>query len=72
MTDQRSNSTGTLILLIIAVPIIAYLLYFAHKKSTESEAKSIQCRTDCTAKDYRGYEFKWNILSGPKCNCFDE
>ncbi len=67
--DQR-NYLRTLIWVIIAVPVIAYLLYFAYQKNTESATRAKQCETKCTDQGYGGYEFQWNILSGPVCKCF--
>ncbi len=61
----------TIVLAVIVVPLVAYLLYFAYKKNSESEAKANQCQTECSEKGYNGYDFKWTILAGPKCGCFD-
>ena len=59
----------TLIFLIILVPVIGCLIYFSIKKNAESELRARQCRQQCAAQNYSGYEFKWNVLSGPVCEC---
>ena len=62
----------TIVLIVIFVPVIAYLIYFSMKKNSESEMRANQCQTDCTAKGYSGHEFKWNVLSGPVCSCLGD
>jgi len=69
--NNQKDSTRTMILFIILIPIIGYLLYFAYKKNTESEGKAKACQMECVEKNYNGYDFKWNILSGPQCRCID-
>ena len=59
----------TIILAIIFLPVIAYLGFYAIKKSTESEKRARQCQEQCTQKGHAGYEFKWTIFSGPVCQC---
>ena len=69
---ENNNSTRTIIMFIIIMPIVGYLLLFAFKKNNESEAKANQCMQECAAQGYAGHDFKWNILSGPKCSCIGE
>ncbi|HQP11808.1 MAG TPA: hypothetical protein PK470_03495 [Candidatus Omnitrophota bacterium] len=39
----ETASIRTIILFVILVPMILYLLHFAYKKNTESEARAHQC-----------------------------
>ncbi|HPB68847.1 MAG TPA: hypothetical protein PLT76_05265 [Candidatus Omnitrophota bacterium] len=65
----ETASIRTIILFVILVPMILYLLHFAYKKNTESEARAHQCQVKCKEDGYPGYSFQWNILSGPQCEC---
>lgn len=61
-----------IVLFVILIPVIVYLVYFAYKKNTESAERADVCLQECTAQGYPGHEFRWDVLSGPKCSCFGE
>lgn len=69
---KQGSSLRTLVLFMIFVPVIAYLVYFSIKKNAESESRAAQCYQQCTDQGYSGYDFKWNVLSGPVCRCLGE
>jgi len=52
--------------------VIAWLVYFSIQKNSESAARSQQCSEKCTPEGNAGYEFQWNILSGPVCRCIND
>lgn len=65
-------STRTIILFVLLVPVICYLVYFAFRKNRESAGRVSQCQESCFAQGYQGYDFKWAMLSSPKCECLGE
>ncbi|MCK5579722.1 MAG: hypothetical protein KAJ18_00455 [Candidatus Omnitrophica bacterium] len=69
---ERSASARTVIMFIVVVPVVAYLLHFAYKKNTESAERATRCQEECFADGYPGYDFKWDVLSGPRCSCLGE
>lgn len=69
MAEQNNNSLRTLIFMVIFLPVIGWLIMFSIKKNKESGTRSQQCFEECTQSGNSGYEFKWNILSGPVCQC---
>lgn len=69
MPQEKKSPLSTIIFLIIFVPVIGWLIMFSIKKNNESGPRSQQCLEDCTKSGHSGYEFKWNILSGPVCQC---
>ncbi len=69
--EKDSGVWRTLIVFIIFVPVIGYLIHFSIKKNAESESRAKQCHQQCTEQGFAGYEFKWNILSGPVCTCLN-
>lgn len=71
MTQDTKNSFRTLVFMIIFLPVIGWLVMFSIKKNSESSARSQQCFEECTKSGNSGYEFKWNILSGPVCKCIE-
>jgi hypothetical protein len=70
--SSQRNSSRTIILFIILVPVIGYLLYFADKKNKESGLRTQECRDECSTKGYPGYDFKWTVLSQPQCQCIGD
>ena len=68
-TGSNGNPLRTLIFLIIFLPVIGWLVMFSIKKNNESGQRSQACLEECTAGGHLGYEFNWNILSGPVCKC---
>lgn len=69
MTKENNNFVRTLVLMIIFLPVIGWLVFFSIRKDKESAQRSQQCQEQCTQSGNSGYEFKWNILSGPVCQC---
>ena len=69
LKKSQGASIRTIILFVILVPVILYLLHFAYKKNTESEARANQCQAKCKEEGFPGYSFQWNIISGPQCEC---
>ena len=69
LKQSQGASIRTIILFVVLVPVILYLLHFAYKKNTESEARANQCQTKCKEDGFPGYSFQWNIVSGPQCEC---
>jgi hypothetical protein len=69
MTQEQNNLIRTLVFMIIFVPVIGWLIFFSIKKNNESGQRSQMCQEECTKSGHMGYEFKWNILSGPVCQC---
>ncbi len=69
MAQEKNSSIRTLIFMIIFLPVIGWLIFFSIKKNNESGQRSQQCQEECTKKGNSGYEFKWNVLSGPVCQC---
>lgn len=66
---KKSDPLRTLIFMIIFLPVIGWLVMFSIKKNNESGQRSQACQEECTKSGHMGYEFKWNILSGPVCQC---
>jgi len=71
-TSNEDASFRVIIILLIAIPLIGWLLSFAYKKYSQSEAKAKECEVSCTAKGYAGYDFKWDVFGEPKCECVGE
>ena len=71
--SEESNGfpMRTLVLCLILVPVIWYLVSFAIKKNKESDSRARQCQLDCAQQGHPGYNFKWNVLSGPVCECLE-
>ena len=67
--EKNSSLWRTLIFFIVFVPVIGYLIYFSMKKNAELESRAQQCHEQCTGQGFLGYDFKWNVLSGPVCRC---
>jgi len=67
----NQGTMRTAVLFIIIVPVVAYLLYFAYQKNTQSQEKADQCQDQCSEQGAAGYEFKWSIFSGPQCACLE-
>jgi len=65
-------STRTIILIVVLVPVIIYLLNFAYKKNKESSERAQACYQSCIDEGYEGYDFQWQMLSGPQCQCLGE
>jgi len=65
-------SARTIILFVVLVPVIIYLLNFAYKKNKESSERATECYQSCVDSGYPGYDFKWEVLSGPQCQCLGE
>ena len=65
-------SARTLVLFLILVPVIVYLLNFAYKKNSQSAERAEQCYQECVAEGYPGYDFQWQVFSGPQCECLGE
>lgn len=65
----QAASVRTVLMVVIIVPVTLYLLHFAYKKNTESEARANQCQAKCKEEGFPGYSFQWNILTGPQCEC---
>ena len=73
MPEQKSNSSlGTLIFVIILVPVIGYLITFSIKKNSEAASRAEACYQQCKGQGYAGHTFQWDILSGPRCDCLGE
>ena len=70
--EKESSFLRTLIFLIIFVPVIGYLIYFSIKKNNESESRAQKCHQECADQGFAGYDFRWNVLSGPVCKCLKE
>ena len=69
MSQEKKSPLSTIIFLIIFVPVIGWLIMFSIQKNNESGPRSQQCQEECAKSGHSGYEFKWNILSGPVCQC---
>ncbi|MBL8013266.1 MAG: hypothetical protein JNN05_05405 [Candidatus Omnitrophica bacterium] len=69
MTQEKNSSLRTIILMIIFLPVIGWLVMFSVKKNNESGQRTQQCQEECAKSGNAGYDFKWNILSGPVCQC---
>ena len=69
MTQEKNNSLRTLVFMIVFLPAIGWLVYFSVKKNNESASRSQQCQEECVKSGNSGYDFKWNVLSGPVCQC---
>ncbi len=67
-----SANTRTIVLFVVLVPVIIYLVNFAHKKKAESGRRAQECYRSCLDSGYPGYDFKWEMLSGPQCECLGE
>ena len=70
-SNNQTDSARTMVLFILVLPVIAYILYFAYKKNSESEKRAQSCQEMCETQNRSGYSFKWNILSGPQCECIE-
>lgn len=69
MAQEKNSSVRTVILMVIFLPVIAWLVMFSVKKNNESGERTQQCQEECEKSGNSGYDFKWNILSGPVCQC---
>ncbi len=73
MPEQKSNNwVGSLIFVLVLVPVIGYLIYFSVKKNSEAAGRSEACYQKCKGDGYEGHTFQWDILSGPRCECLGE
>lgn len=70
MAEQK-NSLRTIIFLVVSLAAIGWFLMFAIRKNNESGQRSAQCELDCAKNGHAGFEFRWDILSGPVCQCID-
>ena len=70
MAEQK-NSLRTVVFLVIGLGLIGWLVMFSVRKNNESGQRSQQCETECAAKGHAGFEFRWDIFSGPVCQCID-
>lgn len=68
-SQGQNNTLRTVIFFVVAVPLIIWLIMFADNKNKQSKVKARQCEEQCTAKGYQGYDFQWQMLSGPNCSC---
>lgn len=69
MAQEKNSWLRTGIFLLIFLPVIGWLIMFSIKKNNESGPRSQQCQEECSKSGHSGYEFRWNILSGPVCQC---
>lgn len=69
MAQEKNGSMRTLIFMIIFLPVIGWLVMFSIRKNNESAQRAQACQEECVNSGNSGYEFKWNILSGPVCKC---
>jgi hypothetical protein len=69
---SQTASMRTLVLFVVLVPVIVYLLHFAYRKNTESTERTLQCQLKCSGEGYPGYDFRWAMLSEPKCECLGD
>lgn len=67
---NNKGSMRTVAFFLLAAPVIGYLVYFGYRKSTESEKRADDCRATCHEEGYRGHEFRWDVFTGPQCECF--
>jgi len=73
MSDKSSNEfMRTIIFIVLAVPVIWYLVQFSMKRNNQFEGKAQACELECTEKGYAGSEFKWAALSKSECVCLEE
>jgi hypothetical protein len=70
--DEDFGWIRTVIFLAVALPVLAWLLYYAYQKNTESESRAKQCQAQCKERGTNGFQFKWTIMSGPVCDCINE
>ncbi len=70
--DNPIGSMRTIILFALIVPVIIYLLHFAYIKNKESESRANECQASCIEQGHDGHSFKWDIFSGPQCECLDQ
>lgn len=68
--QNNKGSMRTLAFLLLAAPIIGYMVYFGYRKGTESEQRAAECQKTCTTEGYLGHEFRWDVFGGPQCQCF--
>jgi heme/copper-type cytochrome/quinol oxidase subunit 2 len=69
MGQEKNSWLRTLLFMVILLPVIGWLIMFSIKKNNESGQRAQQCSEECSKNGNSGYEFKWNILSGPVCEC---
>ena len=69
MPRENNSWLRNVIFIAVFIPVLCWLMSFSMKKDSESESRAKQCSAECTASGNSGYEFKWNILSGPVCQC---
>ena len=73
MTEKKPGQPSrTLIFFIIVMPVLGYLLYYADAKNKQGAVRAQRCQEECAAQGYPGFDFRWNVLSQPQCQCLGE
>ncbi|VAX37899.1 hypothetical protein MNBD_UNCLBAC01-851 [hydrothermal vent metagenome] len=72
MTNKSSSGLmRTIIFLVLAIPVILFLLQYSKKRHGQFEEKAQACMDRCVAEGHEGADFKWAALSKEECTCLD-